>query len=89
MRADLDKLFDIPYQFVKTEIVTRIPNLMLFLLIQSQSSGHPNPSFLLSYLEEKNGQETTEEEELVQAFATALYSGQQLLSKVLLGWTVI
>ncbi|KAJ7928145.1 cytochrome P450 [Mycena leptocephala] len=59
MRADLDKLFNIPYQFVKKEI----------------STGRPNPSFLLSYLEEKNGQETAEEEELVQAFATALYSG--------------
>ncbi|KAJ7484409.1 cytochrome P450 [Mycena latifolia] len=59
MRTDLNKLFDIPYQFVKKEI----------------SSGRPHPSFLLSYLEEKNGQETAEEEELVQAFATALYSG--------------
>ncbi|KAJ6572074.1 cytochrome P450 [Mycena capillaripes] len=59
MRADLDKLFDIPYHFVKREI----------------STGRPNPSFLLSYLEEKNGQETAEEEELVQAFAAALYSG--------------
>ncbi|KAJ6532740.1 cytochrome P450 [Mycena vulgaris] len=58
MRADLNKLFDIPYGFVKKEI----------------SSGRPNPSFLLSYLEEKNGQETTEEEELAQSFATALYS---------------
>ncbi|KAJ7054503.1 cytochrome P450 [Mycena amicta] len=59
MRADLNKLFDIPYQFVKSSI----------------GSGHPQPSFLLSYLEEKNGQETPEEEELVQAFAAALYSG--------------
>ncbi|KAF7348556.1 Cytochrome P450 [Mycena venus] len=59
MRADLDRLFDVPYQYVKKEI----------------SSGRPNPSFLLSYLEEKNGQESAEEEELVQAFAAALYSG--------------
>ncbi|KAF8217749.1 cytochrome P450 [Mycena galopus ATCC 62051] len=59
MRADLDKLFNVPYQFVKSEI----------------SSGHPNPSFLLSYLEEKNSEETAEEEELLQGFATALYSG--------------
>ncbi|KAJ7098285.1 cytochrome P450 [Mycena epipterygia] len=66
MRADLDKLFDIPYQFVKREI----------------RSGRPNPSFLLSYLEEKNVGEMASivpkmlpEEELVQAFATALYSG--------------
>ncbi|KAJ7669343.1 cytochrome P450 [Mycena polygramma] len=59
MKTDLDKLFDIPYRFVKREI----------------STGRPDPSFLLSYFEEKNGQETPEEEELVQAFATALYSG--------------
>ncbi|KAJ7253713.1 cytochrome P450 [Mycena haematopus] len=59
MRADLDKLFHVPYQFVKKEI----------------RSGRPDPSFLLSYLEEKNGKETVEEEELIQAFATALYSG--------------
>ncbi|KAJ7707838.1 cytochrome P450 [Mycena metata] len=59
MRADLDKLFDVPFQFVKREIET----------------GHPHPSFLLSYLQEKNGEETPEEEELVQAFGTALYSG--------------
>ncbi|KAJ7698615.1 cytochrome P450 [Mycena rosella] len=59
MRADLNKLFDIPYEFVRKEI----------------SAGRPNPSFLLSYLEEKNGQETPEEEDLVQGFATALYSG--------------
>ncbi|KAJ7033129.1 cytochrome P450 [Mycena alexandri] len=58
MRADLDKLFDVPFQFVKREIET----------------GHPHPCFLLSYLQEKNGEETPEEEELVQAFATALYS---------------
>ncbi|KAJ7322934.1 cytochrome P450 [Mycena albidolilacea] len=58
MRADLDKLFEVPYQFVKNEI----------------SSGRPHPSFLLSYLEEKNGKETAEEEDLVQGFATALYS---------------
>ncbi|KAF7334294.1 Cytochrome P450 [Mycena sanguinolenta] len=59
MRGDLDKLFNVPYQYVKEEI----------------RCGRPNPSFLLSYLEEKNGKETAEEEELVQAFATALYSG--------------
>ncbi|KAJ7089229.1 cytochrome P450 [Mycena belliarum] len=59
MRADLNRLFDLPYQFVKQEI----------------RSGRPNPSFLLSYLEEKNGRETAEEEELVQAFGAALYSG--------------
>ncbi|KAJ7885199.1 cytochrome P450 [Mycena olivaceomarginata] len=59
MRADLDKLFEVPYQFVKNEI----------------SSGRPHPSFLLSYLEDKNGKETAEEEDLVQGFATALYSG--------------
>ncbi|KAJ7636944.1 cytochrome P450 [Roridomyces roridus] len=59
MRADLNKLFEIPYQFVKKEI----------------TAGRPNPSFLLDHLEEKNGHETAEEEELVQAFGAALYSG--------------
>ncbi|KAJ6606685.1 cytochrome P450 [Mycena sp. CBHHK59/15] len=52
MRVDLDKLFEIPYRYVKDEI----------------TEGRANPSFLLSYLEVKNGQETLEEEELVQGF---------------------
>ncbi|KAJ6491288.1 cytochrome P450 [Mycena vitilis] len=66
MKTDLDKLFDIPYRFVKSEI----------------STGSPDPSFLLSYLEEKNGQETPEEEELTPSALTSFILAMTLNPEV-------
>ncbi|KAJ7735092.1 cytochrome P450 [Mycena maculata] len=66
MQADLDKLFDIPYQFVKREIAT----------------GRPHPSFLLSYLEEKNGLETPTEEELTPSALTSFILAMSLNPEV-------
>ncbi|KAF7291950.1 Cytochrome P450 [Mycena indigotica] len=59
MRDDLNLLYDVPYNFVKDAIV----------------SGSSNPSFVSSYLEEKSGKETCDEEQLIQAFGASLYSG--------------
>lgn len=78
MRHDLEELYDVPYGFVKREMVksplrsmTSVPPLTS----NSQSSGAVPPSFVSTYLEEKVTP-TAQEEELIKAAAASLYSGE-------------
>ncbi|KAL0570132.1 hypothetical protein V5O48_011837 [Marasmius crinis-equi] len=59
MRDELDKLYDIPYDYVQQEM----------------RKGSPQPSFVSLYLDEKKVEPTAEEEDLVKAAAASLYSG--------------
>ncbi|KAK7047907.1 hypothetical protein VNI00_006235 [Paramarasmius palmivorus] len=64
MRQDLDKLYDVPYEYVKRKLV----------------NGAPISSFVSTYLDEKESTSVTptlteQDDELVKAFAASLYSG--------------
>ncbi|RDB21787.1 hypothetical protein Hypma_010853 [Hypsizygus marmoreus] len=59
MRADLVRLYDVPFGFVKEEM----------------ERGTAKPSFTSDFLEDKKGAATPEDEELIQAAAASLYSG--------------
>lgn len=59
MRSDLDKLYDVPFRFVRQEM----------------ERGTAKPSFISQFLDEKEGEATAEDEEFIQAAAASLYSG--------------
>ncbi|THU89922.1 cytochrome P450 [Dendrothele bispora CBS 962.96] len=59
MRKDLDTLYDVPFNFVRDEM----------------KMGRAFDSFVGMYIEEKNGEVTSEEEEMIKAAAASLYSG--------------
>ncbi|KAK7439861.1 hypothetical protein VKT23_017431 [Stygiomarasmius scandens] len=59
MREELDILYDVPFDFVKNEM----------------KMGQAFDSFIGAYIEEKNGEATLEEEEMIKAAAASLYSG--------------
>ncbi|TFK41697.1 cytochrome P450 [Crucibulum laeve] len=67
MKSNLDLLYDIPFSFVKKE----------------RARGAARLSFISSYLDERKGQETPEDEELINAAAASLYSGNAMLNEFL------
>ncbi|EAU81414.2 cytochrome P450 [Coprinopsis cinerea okayama7 len=59
MRADLERLYQVPFNFVKRE----------------RMNGTAKISFISSFLDEKNEAETKEDEDIINAAAASLYSG--------------
>ncbi|KAH6891913.1 cytochrome P450 [Coprinopsis sp. MPI-PUGE-AT-0042] len=59
MREDLERLYQVPFAYVKRE----------------RNNGTANVSFISSFLDEKGGNETKEDEDIINAAAASLYSG--------------
>ncbi|PSR74371.1 hypothetical protein PHLCEN_2v9879 [Hermanssonia centrifuga] len=76
MRKDLERLYNVPYEFVKDQMVRRTIRLFHDPFIERghQSLGKADDSFVSSYLLEK-GTPSPGEEELIKAAAASLYSG--------------
>ncbi|KAF9260579.1 cytochrome P450 [Marasmius fiardii PR-910] len=66
MRAELDRLYDVPYNYVKEEM----------------HKNNVQRSFVSTFIEDKRGELTAEEEDLVKAAAASLYSGMSSPSAI-------
>lgn len=76
MRADLEELYDVPFNYVLSEMVssTQVQETEWRPTNNKQAKGPFIPSFTSKYLEENPNSEDTQRE-FVKAAAASLYSG--------------
>lgn len=76
MRQDLERLYSVPYDFVKSEMVrSELLRPHTPSKDRLQSKGTALPSFTSTFLEEKMETPDAKEEEFIKAACASLYSG--------------